>query len=254
MKLSVAFTAGIAVATFVVVLIFWRLPHSSDDRPQLLDISALQNVASPGELSSVHAFMEHDCAACHTPIKGPDASNCKSCHANNSVLTIAQTTSFHATLSECRGCHVEHRGGYRVSTTMEHQVFSRIAQKGLPDIVRLAHPPRVNLSTGISPDEAILDCAVCHTNQDPHRMLFGSDCTSCHGTSTWTIQEFQHPSMQSTDCAQCHQAPPSHYMMHFQMVSMSVAGIEHADVEQCFLCHQTNAWNDIKGVGWYKHH
>ena len=32
------------------------------------------------------------------------------------------------------------------------------------------------------------------------------------------------------------------------------AGIEHADVSQCFLCHQTNAWNDIKGVGWYKHH
>ena len=30
--------------------------------------------------------------------------------------------------------------------------------------------------------------------------------------------------------------------------------IEHADVSQCFLCHKTNAWNDISGVGWYKHH
>ena len=43
-------------------------------------------------------------------------------------------------------------------------------------------------------------------------------------------------------------------MMHFKMVSMKTAGVEHADVSQCFLCHQTNAWNDIKGVGWYKHH
>jgi hypothetical protein len=56
------------------------------------------------------------------------------------------------------------------------------------------------------------------------------------------------------DCAQCHQAPPSHYMEHFRMISVMVAGQPHARVEQCFLCHQTTAWNDIKNVGWYKHH
>ena len=50
------------------------------------------------------------------------------------------------------------------------------------------------------------------------------------------------------------QAPPSHYMMHFEMVSEKVAGQEHARVEQCYLCHQTDAWNNIRGVGWYKHH
>jgi hypothetical protein len=33
-----------------------------------------------------------------------------------------------------------------------------------------------------------------------------------------------------------------------------VARKPHAKVEQCYLCHQTTAWNDIKGVGWYKHH
>jgi hypothetical protein len=38
------------------------------------------------------------------------------------------------------------------------------------------------------------------------------------------------------------------------MISMTVAGQPHARVEQCFLCHQTTAWNDIKRVGWYKHH
>ena len=43
-------------------------------------------------------------------------------------------------------------------------------------------------------------------------------------------------------------------MMHFQMISMKVAGQMHAKVDQCFLCHQTTAWNDIRGVGWYKHH
>ncbi len=43
-------------------------------------------------------------------------------------------------------------------------------------------------------------------------------------------------------------------MGHFEMVSMAIAGQEHARVQQCYLCHQTDAWNDIKGVGWYKHH
>jgi hypothetical protein len=85
-------------------------------------------------------------------------------------------------------------------------------------------------------------------------MLFGKDCAQCHRTDKWTISEFRHPSAQSTDCVQCHQAPPSHYMGHFKMVSQRVACQPHADVRQCFLCHQTTSWNDIKGVGWYKHH
>ena len=49
-------------------------------------------------------------------------------------------------------------------------------------------------------------------------------------------------------------APPSHYMMHFRMVSMTVAHVKKADVHPCFLCHHTTTWNDINGVGFYKHH
>jgi hypothetical protein len=43
-------------------------------------------------------------------------------------------------------------------------------------------------------------------------------------------------------------------MGHFHMVSAKVARRPHARVNQCHLCHQTTSWNDIKGVGWYKHH
>jgi hypothetical protein len=106
----------------------------------------------------------------------------------------------------------------------------------------------------LAPAEAVLDCIACHAEKDHHFRLFGTDCAQCHATTKWTIPEFRHPSPRSTDCAQCHQAPPSHYMMHFQMVSAPVAHHEHARVDQCYLCHQTTAWNDIKGVGWYKHH
>jgi hypothetical protein len=108
-----------------------------------------------------------------------------------------------------------------------------------------------------------LDCKTCHSTKDKHVGLFGSECASCHATTQWTLAEFQHPSADSVDCAQCHQAPPSHYMMHFDMVSKKVARQEDArvsqccgvaQVNQCFRCHQSTSWNDIKGVGWYKHH
>ena len=106
----------------------------------------------------------------------------------------------------------------------------------------------------LRPEEALLNCATCHQTKDRHRGLFGNDCAQCHGTTKWTLPEFRHPSPVSQSCAQCHQAPPSHYMMHFKMISMSIARMEKAEVNQCFLCHQTTSWNDIKGAGFYKHH
>lgn len=102
--------------------------------------------------------------------------------------------------------------------------------------------------------EAALACDTCHVNKDAHFGLMGADCGQCHSTSMWTVPEFRHPSPKSRDCAQCHQAPPSHYMMHFHMVSAKVARKPHAKVEQCFECHRTTAWTDIPGIGHYKHH
>lgn len=220
-----------------------------------------QAFVDPGQLSAAHAFLAGDCQACHTPHAGPTADKCIACHANATALIASQPTAFHAelgsSLQDCRGCHVEHLGAGHRPTEMDHLVLSRLGA-GRADTARsilrklpIEHPR-------IRPEETALDCYACHSNQDPHRELFGRNCASCHATSTsqgaWSIPEFRHPSPLSTDCAQCHQAPPSHYMGHFHMVSAMVARQPHADVAQCFLCHQTNSWNDIKGVGWYKHH
>lgn len=229
-----------------------------------------QAMVNPGPLSAKHQFLANDCQACHTPHQGIVADKCITCHANNGPLLSKQSTAFHANIGDCRGCHIEHQGsgmggmaGMKESVgqrpiLMDHTVLVALGLKARP------LPPGISLSSlpvqhpRITPAETLLDCNACHANQDRHRALLGTDCASCHATSIakggWTIPEFQHPSPLSTDCNQCHQAPPSHYMMHFEMVSMKVAGVEHADVSQCFLCHQTNAWNDIKGVGWYKHH
>ncbi len=43
-------------------------------------------------------------------------------------------------------------------------------------------------------------------------------------------------------------------MMHFEIMDRTITGQGQARVEQCFLCHQTDTWNNIRGVGWFKRH
>ena len=247
--------------------------HSGGERSGVLSKTAWQRMSSPGSLSQVHKFLEHNCAACHTPVKGVEASNCIVCHANNESLLQRQPTAFHASVSSCRECHPEHRGTVQRPAEMDHLALARIgfrelkadlSPNGEDKLVRKdlldwigQHQPTSRRSEGhssLTPQEAVLNCAICHSTKDRHFGLFGQDCVQCHGTTKWTIPEFRHPSPKSTDCVQCHQAPPSHYMMHFQMVSAKVARQPTAKVNQCYQCHQTTAWNDIKGVGYYKHH
>lgn len=242
------------------------IPYLTHERGSA-SVPGWQTLVNPGPLSAKHQFLAGDCQACHTPHAGIVAEKCITCHANNGPLLSKQSTAFHADIGDCRGCHVEHQSmsmaGMKESVgqrpiLMDHTVLVALGLKARP------LPPGLSLSSlpvqhpRITPGETLLDCNACHANQDRHRAIFGTDCASCHATSIaqggWSIPEFRHPSPLSTDCNQCHQAPASHYMMHFKMVSMTVARVAHADVSQCFLCHQTNAWNDIKGVGWYKHH
>ena len=232
---------------------------------------AVQRMVLPGKLSQRHAFLENNCAACHTPAKGVEAKNCIVCHADNERLLQRQPTAFHASIQNCAACHLEHQGAVARLTKMDHVALGRIGLKEFekeprqnPDeAVRVQQlknalaesgDTKLSASPQLLREETLLNCATCHQTKDRHMGLFGNDCAQCHGTTKWTIPEFRHPSPVSQSCAQCHQAPPSHYMMHFKMISMSIASQPNAQVSQCFLCHQTTAWNDIKGVGFYKHH
>ncbi|MBN9523417.1 hypothetical protein J0H58_33710 [bacterium] len=220
-----------------------------------------ERLVSPGGLSAAHAFLADNCAACHVPGRGAAADKCAVCHADSLVLK-REPTAFHATVGSCRGCHPEHRGPAGRPTVMDHAALTRIGSKGQPGgkdssvtkLVRwLADEPHSGPHDGPR-REATLNCVTCHATKDRHQTLFGRDCAVCHRTAGWTVPEYRHPSPKTTECAECHQAPPSHYMEHFSMVSATVAFQPHARVRQCFACHQTTAWNDIRGVGWYKHH
>lgn len=231
----------------------------------------------PGALSTAHSFLDSQCEACHKPQRGITAASCVLCHASNETLLARQSTTFHATIGDCRGCHVEHQGPKR-PVSMDHQILAALggalSVPAMPSTASLSDRVLSSLrrlaATPPRRAEDSLDCFSCHSNRNPHHdgspaasgaaasgsvgSLFGRECAACHTAQSWKIDAYKHPSPRSTECAQCHQAPPSHFMMHFEMVSKRVAGQEHARVEQCVLCHQTDAWNSIKGVGWYKHH
>ena len=235
--------------------------------------SSWQSLASPGRLSAAHASLERDCAACHTPVKGPDASKCIACHANEEALLQRQPTAFHAQVGSCRECHVEHRGVNQHPTAMDHAALAGLGLRPsgrddgpVPEEERLRKEliswigrgdpggRRPYDHPGVTRREAALDCAACHGTKDRHLGYFGNDCAECHGTAAWTIPEFRHPSPSSTECVQCHRAPPCHFMPSFFTACAKLAGKPGARVEQCFSCHQTTSWNDIKGVGICMHH
>jgi hypothetical protein len=266
------YAALAALAIMAAIVVPWLIYRSG-----VPGLPAWATVASPGPLSSAHAFLGQQCEACHTPNRGIEAASCISCHSTAASVLAMQSTVFHADVQECRGCHFEHRGLTARPTAMDHTVLSRIGwarETGNVDAAAISETSHF-LATVAGKHEADdtqrLDCFSCHSNRNAHRdgtavsccgpgspnsvgSLFGRECADCHSTSTWKIAGYKHPSPRSQDCAQCHQPPPSHSMMHFSMVSMQVAGQMHARVEQCYLCHQPDAWNDIKGVGWYKHH
>lgn len=235
---------------------------------------------NPGQLSKAHDFLGTKCEACHTPTRGVEAASCLTCHATAAPeLLTKPSTAFHANVGTCAGCHVEHQGRDRRPINMDHSVLSIAGHSRLAEAVGGFPRDRPkgaqhefeklkaflgqsgadlagNLTRRPLHAEALatLDCIGCHTNQDRHRTLFGRECQSCHNVDAWKIAAFQHPSPRSQDCAQCHQAPPSHYMMHFEMMDKAISGQANARVDQCYSCHQTDSWNNIRGAGFVKHH
>ena len=84
-----------------------------------------QRAVRPGQLSQPHAFLENNCAACHTAGKGVEAPNCIVCHADNKSLLQREPTVFHATIGECASCHLEHQGRVPRATLMDHDALAR---------------------------------------------------------------------------------------------------------------------------------
>lgn len=247
---------GLAIAILVPVVIY---------RSGTSALPIWVNAASPGPLSVGHAFLGSQCESCHTPNQGVTAAACITCHAPDALALAKQSTAFHATIGQCQGCHIEHQDANSRPTKMDHSVLIEASLRSTPSGTGWEQSPAPGMEALLRSlaetvrarqvaEGEMLVCASCHGFRDRHRALFGQQCADCHATETWKIAGFLHPSPKSQDCNQCHQAPQSHFMMHFSMMGRRITGQRSARVEQCYLCHQPGSFNDIKGVGWFKMH
>ena len=251
--------------------------YDKTNMPYLIkDILAQMNMANEDRIENLVPYWFDRFFTDHyqhydTPIEGAEASKCILCHSAETSLLQRQPTAFHADIKSCQECHIEHQGRAQLPKKMNHDALAKIGLEELEysearneSVVQVSriinwmnHDPQIKAflkNQHITSREAVLDCMSCHKNDDRHFELFGNDCMQCHGTASWKIARFVHPSPSSRECAQCHQAPPSHYMGHFNMISRPVSGKMQARIDQCYLCHQTTSWPDIKDIGWYKHH
>ena len=201
--------------------------------------SALKQFVRPSPLSPRHAYLGDRCAACHEPAVGVTVTKCTACHANAERLLGRQPTAFHASIQECATCHVEHQSANIRPLVMNHVELARVGARtlarasrtdaesaatieSLETWLRIRSPGQLDASSA----REALNCAGCHDRRDPHFKRFGSDCAQCHALESWIVPGYQHPSSRSKECVQCHQAPPSHLMGHFSMVSQKFAGKE----------------------------
>lgn len=236
----------VLIGLLVAVLLLILATGAIYDQPNGTKLSTWNAAVNPGSLSAAHAFLSNQCESCHTPNRGIVAEKCITCHASSPELLMEPTTSFHAHLSDCRGCHAEHQGNNVRPIHMEHGQLVNIS---LRYILETESTPQVDTH-----HPTRLDCHSCHVYQDKHQEYFGKECSTCHSEKSWKIPGYLHPSPTSTNCSECHKAPPSHRMEHFGMVDQTVTEEKDARVDQCYRCHKTDSFNDIKGIGWFKMH
>lgn len=240
--------------------------------PYLLDvgsgdpfkINTWQVMTNPGALAAAHASLEARCSTCHTPLRGAMVDRCIQCHAGASTLLLMQVTAFHANVTTCRPCHLEHRGRDAAISRRDHSVFAEVAfeeirrMSAAGDAGALKQVIRLERWSGLesggdqgSALESALNCNECHSNEDPHVGYFGSRCAGCHGTDNWSIQSYAHPSDLSTDCNQCHAPPNAHFSPMFKTMCAEKLGKVGVATRDCYQCHRIVSWFEIRGAPWH---
>lgn len=196
-------------------------PHDSTDYP-LLD-----------------AHTRIDCESCHEAGKKfRDApSNCIDCHA--------KADPHDRKLGEdCGSCHNEKR--WREARFDHAKTKFQLEGKHQDVACALCHAGERYL--GIP-----TDCASCHRVDDVHRGRFGKKCESCHTSSQWKTQDFDHARKtkfpltgkhSSVSCDGCHPGGLVEQKLAMDCLSCHRSDDVHdgRNGSECESCHTTSAW------------
>ncbi|MEM6707988.1 MAG: cytochrome c3 family protein [Pseudomonadota bacterium] len=172
----------------------------------------------PGPVHAVHADIENDCAACHSPSdEQTQAELCNTCHVEVGS-DIAAGLGYHgkhpaARLDDCQSCHTDHEGRDAQLTEPLLLPFDH----GLTDFPLVGAHQAAECATCHAADEpkwtAPTECGGCHADDDPHMGELGADCETCHTQVTWLPTIFDHADTgfrlhgahAVLECASCHE-------------------------------------------------
>lgn len=181
----------------------------------LIDASFLSN----GPLSSNHATIEDDCAACHDAFDQVTSEKCSVCHEKHGDRLGVYTWSAHYIYrsndfqrlvpskheTTCAACHLEHRGreapitrvaDARCRACHPYQSFNRghpefdFAAEDIPDAAALTFPHTLHareLKKHLKVDDLERTCLFCHVAESDGKgfepITFDGHCDNCHLTT-----------------------------------------------------------------------
>ncbi len=183
-----------------------------------------------------------NCTACHKDSNFKAApTNCVDCHRQNDPHKGSLG-------SNCAACHSPK--GWKPSSFDHNQSAFKLTGAHTSVTCASCHVNQVFKGTPAT-------CIGCHAKDDHHNGQFGTDCASCHSTSSWQNATFDHNKSNfpltgahlKVDCKSCHastfQGTPTacnacHSEPAFHAGSFGI---------NCSSCHNTSTWTPAKFTG-----
>jgi len=207
-----------------------------------------------------HAQLVGKCGACHATVGStrPMAARCLECHTDIRD-EFTDSTAMHGALADvraCMTCHTEHLGATASLTRMDGSPATH-AKLGFPLDGAHQDTPCAKCHTRPASGNRFVrapkTCIGCHQQDDKHDGELGTDCASCHSTSTWEGARFAHDDFpldhggegripcktchedssnyKSYTCMGCHEHSP-------QRVAAEHRGeVDTTDLRDCVRCH-----------------
>jgi hypothetical protein len=233
--------------------LLWLLCTSTSPLSQAASIETL---VMPGQVISAHADVEHECSRCHGRFdRKVQNTLCLDCH-KAIAKDLQDNSGFHGRLeadsaSQCSQCHSDHLGRDADITRLVQESFDH----NQTDFELNGAHQRAACGSCHKPDEprskAPSACIACHKKDDVHQNSLGEKCQTCHNSSRWSQQTFDHNSTRfalkgahvDTQCAACH--PDQRYKnVPRECVSCHRGNDVHLNAygNQCNQCHNSVRW------------
>ena len=181
------------------------------------------------------------CSACHPQVTGlagfkQAPVNCEGCHQKDNKHPANFGT-------DCARCH--NTAGWQTEI-FDHNLSSyKLTGKHLDVTCQQCHVNNVYRGTPQT-------CVACHVQDDPHSIMLGTNCETCHTTQDWKQTTFDHNKNTSyrltgkhaqAACTACH-ANNIYRGTSQTCISCHAKDDTHRGTfgADCAACHDTNAW------------